>query len=245
MPRCRFVLVLGLLAWARPAAAYRPFDGTDAAVAGRGELELELGTLGYWHARGSTYLAPVQVINYGLVKRVELVLAGRPVVPAYRAESARFALDETEVSVKSVLREGALQDAPGPSVALELGTLLPTLHGEPGAGAWAAVIVSERLRFATLHLNVEGARTRAKNADFVLDVIAEGRPLLAGARPVAELSFEREFTADSTLGVLVGFIAEVSERFDLDAATRFARSGHDRLFEIRGGFTWALELVPE
>jgi hypothetical protein len=60
---------------------------------------------------------------------------------------------------------------------------------------------------------------------------------------VAELSLEREFNVTSTAAALVGFISEISERFSLDGATRFARSGHDRVFEIRGGFTWDIELA--
>ena len=41
-------VVIGILAagWARPAAAYRPFDGTDAAVADLGEMEIEFQPLG-------------------------------------------------------------------------------------------------------------------------------------------------------------------------------------------------------
>ena len=31
-----------LIGWVAPAAAYRPFDGTDAAVADLGEVEIEL-----------------------------------------------------------------------------------------------------------------------------------------------------------------------------------------------------------
>jgi hypothetical protein len=57
---------LGLLAWSVPASAYRPFDGTDAAVAAKGELEIELQPAGRLHDQGGTSLiAPATVINYG------------------------------------------------------------------------------------------------------------------------------------------------------------------------------------
>ena len=39
---CRVLLALAV-AWPIAALAYRPFDSTDAAVADRGELEMELG----------------------------------------------------------------------------------------------------------------------------------------------------------------------------------------------------------
>jgi hypothetical protein len=34
------------LAWAAPVSAYRPFDGTDAAVADIGEVEIEFQPIG-------------------------------------------------------------------------------------------------------------------------------------------------------------------------------------------------------
>lgn len=241
---CRGVpFALALLGWTTTAAAYRPFDGTDADVAKRGELELEVGTLGYVHGRDGAYVGPVQVLNYGPIDRVELVLGARPVVPAYRATSDRFALADTVASVKSVLREGVLQDARGPSIALELDAFLPTLNGEPGWGAGAALIISERVSFLTLHLNLQVARTRAENADGIADLILEGPPLLGRTRPVAELSFEHEFNARSTAVGLLGFISQVTERFSADIAARYALSGRDRTFELRGGFTCDIDLL--
>jgi hypothetical protein len=237
------VLAFALVAWARPAFAYRPFDGTDAGVAARGELELEIGTVGYVHTPQGTYFAPAQVFNYGPIDRVELVLAGQPSVPAFRATGPRFALLEPEASVKVVLREGVLQEHTGPSIALELDALLPTVNGEPGAGGGGDLILTERLGPVLGHLNLEAFRSRAKNADFIADLILEGPPLFARARPVAELSFEHEVSVASTSAALLGFIADVSETFALDAAGRFAASEGAHAYEIRGGFTWSIDLT--
>jgi hypothetical protein len=57
-----------LYAW--PAAAYRPFDGTDAAVAGLNEIEIELQPMG-WQRIGSpsALIAPQVVFNYGFAER--------------------------------------------------------------------------------------------------------------------------------------------------------------------------------
>jgi hypothetical protein len=52
----------------RTAWAYRPFDGTDAAVADPGEVEVELqpaGTL--WVNSEPNLVAPALVYNYGLI----------------------------------------------------------------------------------------------------------------------------------------------------------------------------------
>jgi hypothetical protein len=55
-----------LIGWAAPAAAYRPFDGTDAAVADLGEVEIELQPAGVLYAGSSTTLAgPNAVYTYG------------------------------------------------------------------------------------------------------------------------------------------------------------------------------------
>ena len=61
------VIALCLAASSGPAWAYRPFDGTDAAVAAPGELEIELQPAGRLREGGTTTLvAPATVFNYGL-----------------------------------------------------------------------------------------------------------------------------------------------------------------------------------
>jgi hypothetical protein len=55
-----------LTCWAGAARAYRPFDGTDAAVAETGEMEIELGPVEYLRdGADRTLLAPDLRINYG------------------------------------------------------------------------------------------------------------------------------------------------------------------------------------
>ena len=50
--------LVGLCAigWAVPAFPYRPFDGTDAAVADVGEVEVEFQPIGATHAGSTTKL---------------------------------------------------------------------------------------------------------------------------------------------------------------------------------------------
>ena len=55
--------------WCAPAWAYRPFDGTDAAVAEPGEMEIEFQPAGAKGSEGQKILiAPATVFNFGLVK---------------------------------------------------------------------------------------------------------------------------------------------------------------------------------
>ena len=57
------------------AKAYRPFDGTDAAVAQTGEMEIELGPVEYLRDGSErTLFAPDVRINYGFTPRWEAVL---------------------------------------------------------------------------------------------------------------------------------------------------------------------------
>src|SRR5215831_7636067 len=59
------------------AEAYRPFDGTDAAVAETGEIEVELGPVEYIRdAADRSLFAPDLRINYGFTPGWEASLEG-------------------------------------------------------------------------------------------------------------------------------------------------------------------------
>ena len=76
------MIVLGFLAWSVPARAYRPFDGTDAAVAKKGEMEIELQPAGRLRDEsGTSLIAPATVINYGLSDDWEAVFEGQGQTP--------------------------------------------------------------------------------------------------------------------------------------------------------------------
>src|SRR5262252_1839309 len=64
--------------WSGEVEAYRPFDGTDAAVADTGEMEIELGPVEYLRAGAErTLLAPDLRINYGFIRGWEAALEGK------------------------------------------------------------------------------------------------------------------------------------------------------------------------
>jgi hypothetical protein len=230
------------------ALAYRPFDSTDADVAREGELELELGPVGYWKTAPNHFLvAPASVLNLGVGRDWELVLQGRHLILLDdRPGEARLRLVDTGFFFKGVLREGSLQDGAGPSLALELGPLLPTLGGEPGMGASAAFILSQRWQALTIHLNGEAAITRAQHLELFGGVILEG-PSAWPVRPVLELFVDREFGAARILSGLAGAIWQLSEALSFDVGVRAAHvvagsSGQD--FEVRAGLTWTTSLYP-
>jgi hypothetical protein len=125
-----------------PAFAYRPFDGTDAAVASPGELEVELQPAGAQHERGAqTLIAPWTVLNLGLNEEWEAVFEGRGETPL--SPSGSTELTTGGAFLKHVVVPGSLQGKSGPSVATEFGVLLPDSTGDSGVGVSSAGIVSQ------------------------------------------------------------------------------------------------------
>src|SRR5258708_21069512 len=113
------------------AFAYRPFDGTDAAVAEPGVVEIELGPAQYLQVGPDRALvAPTVIFNYGIAERWEMVLQGE-LTHSLMEDSRRTSLLGSGLFLKGVLREGSLQGKPGPSIATEFGFLLPSINDDP------------------------------------------------------------------------------------------------------------------
>jgi hypothetical protein len=242
--RLSAALLLAMLA--APALAYRPFDSTDADVAGPGEFELELGPIGWLREGPDKFrVAPAVVANLGLPWHSELVLEGQREValdPAPGDPSSSIV--DTGVFVKTVLREGALQDASGPSVAAEYGILLPEVHGQSGTGASVAGIVSQRWEAGTLHLNAALAWNREHQPDLFLGAILEG-PYSWNVRPIAEIFGEQASGGPRTSSALVGAMWRAREDLMLDLGLRFAHSGDELVREVRLGLTWTFSFKKE
>jgi hypothetical protein len=234
------LILLGVAAGSGPAFAYRPFDGTDAAVVAPGELEVELQPAGIQHEqRTQTLIAPWTVVNIGLSEGWEAVFEGRgetplvPTGPTNPSMSGAF--------LKHVVVPGVLQDKSGPSIATEFGVLLPDSTGDSGVGASWAGIVSQRWDWGTVHFNVETLLTRDHHADVFVGAIVEG-PSKWTVRPVAEVFYEKEFGQEETVSGLVGLIWQVSEKLSFDAAFRHALTNGHPINEVRAGLTFAVPL---
>jgi hypothetical protein len=153
--------------------------------------------------------------------------------------------------VKIVLREGCLQHGTGPSVATEIGPLLPAT-GAVRFGASGAVIVSQSARFGTAHLNLAALYTREESVDLFAGLILEG-PARWRVRPVGEVWVQREL-ADRTgepagtperrtsVSGLLGAIWKVRDGLSIDAAVRVAEEEGVRAYEVRAGLTVAFEV---
>ncbi len=234
------IIALCLTAWSGPASAYRPFDGTDAAVAAPGDLEIELQPAGRLREGGNTTLvAPATVFNYGLSEGWEAVFEGQGQTPL--SPSGPTSLTAAGAFLKHVLQPGSLQDKTGPSVATEFGVLLPDSTGSSGVGASLAGIVSQRWDWGTIHLNAETALTRDHQADLFLGGIIEG-PSKWSIRPVAEVFYEKEFGKLETISGLIGLIWRVRDNLSFDVGLRHALTNGHQVNELRAGLTFAFPL---
>jgi hypothetical protein len=223
------------------ASAYRPFDGTDAAVAEKDKVEIELQPAGILKdASGKTLIAPAARFNYGFMENWEAVLEGQFENPL--SPSGPASLRAAGAFLKGVLREGSLQDKTGPSVATEFGVLLPDSQGSSQFGASLAGIVSQRWDWGAIHLNGVAELTRERHADLFAGVIIEG-PSKWTVRPVAEVFYEKEFGKSETVSGLVGLIWQVREDLSFDAGLRHALTNGHQVNEVRAGMTIGFSLA--
>ena len=243
MLRRLLATAVALACLASSAHAYRPFDGTDAAVAEEGVFELEAGA-GRTHI-GNVYsqALPSLVFNYGLPHDTEIVLEGQFNHQVGAAvDGPRNSLGDTQFSVKHVFVKGSLQDGTGPSVASECAVLLPEVHGSSGSGGECAAIVSNKWDALSLHLNMGLGRTREHDWARTVSLIAEG-PEKWVVRPVAEVLAERDSNGARLNSTLVGAIYQHGDDLAIDLAFRRARSSDGNFNEVRVGLTWSLALA--
>jgi len=230
-----FIASIALVSLAAPASAYRPFDGTDAAVADPGEVEIEFQPAGVISSEEQkTLIAPATVFNFGIVKDWEAVFEGLVQTPL--TPSGPTSLSASGAFLKYVLREGVMQDRPGPSIATEFGVLFPDSIGDTGFGARIDGIVSQRWEWGSVSFNLAGELTRDQKADLFSGVILEG-PFKWKVRPVAEFFYEEEFGKAHTISGLIGAIWQVQDNLSFDVAFRHAMVNGAPVNEVRAGLT--------
>jgi hypothetical protein len=234
------VALMSILQGSVSAFAYRPFDGTDAAVADAGEVEIELQPVGrIRQGSDKTLIAPATVFNFGLSGGWEAVFEGQGQTPL--SPTGPTSLTGAGAFLKHVLVPGSLQDKVGPSIATEFGVLLPDSTGENGFGASVAGIISQRWDWGTIHFNSAAALTREHRADLFVGAIAEG-PAKWVVRPVAEVFYEEEFGQAHTVSGLIGAIWQVRENLAVDVGLRHALVNGRPVDEIRAGVTFGFPI---
>lgn len=240
---CPCLVCLGVAAGTLPASAFRPFDGTDAAVVDQGRLEIELQPAGLLKdVSGTNLVAPAVRFNYGFAKNWEAVWEGQIETPL--SPSGPTSLQAAGAFLKTVLREGSLQNKTGPSIATEFGVLLPDSRDSSGTGASLAGIVSQRWDWGSIHLNGAVSVTREHHGDLFVGAIIEG-PATWTVRPVAEVFYEKEFATSETVSGLVGLIWQVREEVAVDLGLRHAVTSGHAVNELRAGVTFSIPVTGE
>lgn len=229
------VVAVGISIWSLSALAYRPFDGTDAAVADNGEIEIELSPVSFQRSdAGVTWIAPSFVANFGLSENWEAVLEGEATHASGLSHVGGIA-----ASLKGVLRPGSLQGQAGLSWATEVSLLLPGIRTDDGAGFEWAGLASQQMSWGAYHINFGGGLSRDGNGLAFAGLILEG-PEEWPVRPVAEFRYEREFEADDETSILLGLIWNVGDTYDIDLAVRHASVSGRPENQIRAGLSFAL-----
>ena len=234
------IAMLGIVSLAGRAHAFRPFDGTDAAVADPGELSFELQPVGLLREGSQTRLvtpASPTIVSRGVAEGWEVNAQGQVEVPVGHVRG-RTTIVDTGVFAKGVLRPGFLQERPGPSVATEFGVLLPELNGRSGAGAAWDMIVSQGGSWGAVHLNVQPELTLEQHFALFLDAIVEG-PRDWPVRPVAEFFVTPEIGGALTRSALIGAIWQLRDNLAFDVGLRGARVDSHPVAELRLGISFA------
>jgi hypothetical protein len=235
------LIVLLLLFSLSVAWGYRPFVSTDAAVADVKEMEIEIGYFNLERDRGTnTFIIPKAVLNYGLIRNLELV--GEFAVEEPPHGSVRLA--DPGLSLKAVLKDGVLQEKSGVSFAVEAGPLLPSTSKEENRWGFEGLgIMSGKLGTLTYHLNFGGGVDRAETNPFVVwGVIAE-LPIVEKLRLVGEINGEsvRRNTPDNS--ALIGFIWNSPlSNVSIDAGLRRGISHEAADWMVTTGLTFSFSL---
>jgi hypothetical protein len=224
-----------VLVWPTAALAYRPFDSTDAAVADKGDIEIEISPVSFRRDdNGPSWISPSARLNYGFAKDWEVVLEGQ----AEHPKRDRSKLVDNALSLKTVLQEGSLQDKSGWSFGGEASALLPGINDQSGAGLTLTGIAGQRWEWGSLHVNLAASCSREGRGEIFFGTILEG-PHDWPVRPAAEFVYDHEFGSMEKVSFLAGLIWQASEKLAFDVGIRQARINSRPDTEVRVGLDFA------
>ena len=224
------------------AWGYRPFVSTNAAVEESNEVEVQLGYFALKRIEGKTRPVIPQVeLDYGILGRFEAEGEFEIEEPP---DEDDIQLDDAEFSLKALVREGVLQEKNGPSIALEMGLLLPsTEEEERDLGFKGFGVLSEKLSFFTCHINLGGGLDREDRNPFALWGVIGEAAVSPTFRFVGEFNGEHPEGGSYDNSGLLGFIwlsTALNSFFDL--GVRKGISGEAPDWEFTTGVTFSFSL---
>jgi hypothetical protein len=225
----------GIFLCVTSAWAYRPYDSTDADVADKGAIELELG---WRNSRFETdeEQAAGAVFNLGIGHDREIVFEGE-----WRDSSTAdsgSSIGDVGLFLKQVHRRGSLQGDRGMSVASECGVLVPTRSENSGPGGECALIASHSSSVLSFHANASIAFETDHHWANSIGLILEG-PESWRVRPGLELVREDGAGEKPRLSILVGAVWNTIEGLTVDLAYRRGLEPSREPSEWRIGMTWS------
>ena len=227
------------------AWGYRPFVSTDAAVAERARMEIELGYFTLARTQGeNTFLTPQIVVNYGFAQNLELV--GEAGVE--KPPNAGPQLVDPALFLKAVVKEGLLQEKEGVSVAVELGPLLPSTRPEERRLGFEGIgIVSHRVSLFTFHLNAGGGVDREGTRPFAIWGLITELPVVPQLRLVGEVNGESVHGQAANNSALLGVLWQSplpNVVFDVGIRRGFSHGAPDWLCTTGVTFSFPLPASP-
>lgn len=142
---------------------------------------------------------------------------------------------DSALLVKGILRQGSLQGAHGPSIALETGALFPSIPPDGTRAGWiASLIVSRRWAPVAIHVTATAAYERDRSFGAEASCIVEG-PGAWHVRPVGEV-----FVSRDRAYALAGAIWQHDDKQAFDVALVVERDAGANGAEVRLGWTVAL-----
>ena len=190
----------------------------------------------------TTFISPKAVLNYGPIRNFELVREFAVEEPGHG--SAR--LVSAALSLKTVLKEGVLQEKGGLSFAVEAGPLLPSTNKEEkGFGLEGIGILSGKLEPFTYHINLGGGIDRAHTDPFATWGFIAELPIAPKLRLVGEINGETVRRSSPDNSALIGFIWNPPiSNLSVDAGIRRGISHESADWMFTTGLTFSFALRP-
>ena len=153
-----------------------------------------------------------------------------PLLPAH----TRFA--DAAITYKRVLRNGAMQDEAGASIALECFSAPPARSGERTAFGCAG-LASQSWDPMITHINAGLAQTREHSTARLGSFFAEG-PYVWKWRPGIELRWAGDSAGNRERSALAGVVYTAADSLQFDAGWRVGRASGEKVRELRLGLKW-------
>jgi hypothetical protein len=220
------------------ARALRPFDGTDATVTSAGDVEFELGPLQWVHADGTDAAVPSLTVNVGVARDWEVSVFAQAAAFFSGDVDRDFAWIDDGVVLKRILREGTQQGGRGPSVAVEVSSLLPATSPLDEFGARVTPVVSQTWKGVTAHLSANLLWTRDRDPAVGGDLILDGFEIAEGVRLAAEGTVGWERDQGRVWSALAAVFWDPTDHLQLDLGFRVGRTFGATTRELRAGLTW-------